>query len=303
MIFYLIFILSFLGVYSKLIPPNINYLGCENNFEINLTNGNQCNRVIKGTGLPESTISIYSTHYLEKTSSAFKYPDVYYNLGSVQSGTFDPPADSPDDYPDYWAKIVNRSLETNEWIFDKYQEFVESDLIEMYVVNGGCFVVVKNTGDFFSIGDPNANTQSGVCCQTPPTYNPIIQMETSQYSFITLNSNGTSLITDCPDQIIANNTKRIFAGGYNQYAVLTDTNNLIVLPNGLYGSKSYFENVDPRFVIFDDTGGCFINPSGKLVKWGSTNLEANDIPKIIIEGITVDKYGNWEYEFTNQDFN
>ncbi len=308
MIFYLTFILLFLCGHSKLIPPSINYLGCGNNFEINLTNRNQCNRIIKGTGLPDSTISIYSTHYLEKTSLAFKYPNVYYNLGSVQSGTFDPPADSPDDYPDYWAKIVNGSLETNEWIFDKYQEFVESDLIEMYVVNGGCFVVVSNNGDFFSIGGPNATTQSGVCCQTPPTYIPITQVKTSQYSFITLNSNGTSLITGCPDQIIANNTKRIFAGGYNQYAVLTDTNKLIVLPNGYLDDvhKTVYDNVDPRFVIFNEQGGgCFLDPSGKLIKWGdeSNDLETNDIPQVLIEGIKVDQYGNWGYEFTNQDFN
>ncbi len=52
-------ILSFLVlITSKLIPPSINYLGCDNNFNIELLNEDECNKVIKGIGYPDSTISI-----------------------------------------------------------------------------------------------------------------------------------------------------------------------------------------------------------------------------------------------------
>ncbi len=299
-------ILSFLVlITSKLIPPSINYLGCDNNFNIELLNEDECNKVIKGIGYPDSTISIYSTHYLEQAGPSYLYPNQYVNLGSVQSGTFDPKIDPDNNYKNYYTEIVNGSLQTNMWYFWKYDEFLSSGLIELYDINNGCIVAVKETGEFLSFG--KSNDSIDVFCQNgpPPYSSPVIAIENSMFSYISVDSNSTSIIYNgYPSYyIVSNNTKSIFAGGYQQYAVLEKNNKLIVMPYGYNVNEIIYYNVDPRFIAFTETGGGFIDTDGKFITWNSPNLQPNDIPQVIVENIQVDSNGNWNYKFTTKDLN
>ncbi len=303
MLKYIIVLLLSVLVTGKLIPPSINYLGCDNNFNIDLLNENECNKVIKGKGYPDSTISIYSTHYLEQAGSSYLYPNQYVNLGSVQSGTFDPKLDPYNNYKYYFTEIVNGSIETNMWYFWKYDEFLSSGLIELYDINNGCIVAIKETGEFLSFGKSN-NSVDVYCQNGPPPYSsPVIAIENSMFSYISVDSNSTSKIYNgYPSYyIVSNNTKSIFAGGYQQYAVLEKNNKLIVMPYGYGVNHLIYYNVNPRFIVFTETGGGFINPDGQFITWNMANLQPNDIPQVIVENIRVDSNGNWNYKFTDKD--
>ncbi len=296
------------NTFARLIPPTITNLGCGSTIQSIITESESCNRIIKGTGVPGSTISIYSTHYLEKAGSNYENPNQYVNLGSLQNDTTDPLKRTESYiYPSYYSKIINGTLITDLYI-ENVKDFVSSELIELYLVNDACLVTFKENGKFMSIGISSGAVNINCASYTVNTV-PIKDIQTSMANFITLDESGTvttwgygGSTGQTNYRVVGTGYKKIFAGGFDQFAYL-DNNNYFTVQG--YDPKIYiwaqFTNVDPRFVIFSYSGGGFIDSDGQLKTWGQTDITKDDFPHIIIEGIQVDSKGNWEYEFSKQD--
>ncbi len=322
MITYLIVIfgLFLTNAFGRLIPPSITTMGCGSKIQTYITELDPCNRVVKGTGVPGSTLSIYSTHYLEQAGSKYYYPNQYVSTGSTQNGTQDPLISPYNYYTFRHAEIINGTLQINmdiSYYSDTIQQFLSSGLIELYFSNDGCIIAINETGKFFSINTGQGSDSQGtpISCQIYEyefldTTIPLKQIATSMSDFITIDEQGTVTKWGYPyntgsttRKIIGSGYKKVYAGGYNQLGYLSNDNIFTVQgydPKiNIYGQ---FSNVDPRFVVFSYSGGGFIDTDGQLKTWGSTDITKDDFPNIIIEGIQVDSKGNWEYEFTDGDF-
>ena len=285
-----IFTILYISIESRLLPPKITKIGCDVDNIIITTSFESCNRIIRGTSEPGTTISIYSTNYLERAGPNFKYLDLYINTGSVQKSIIEYNGN------DMTVEIIDGTIIFSQPLYNYNQNFVNYDIIEMYVINyRNCLIAVKQNNEYDTFGYCQFNSNLD-------DKKNIKEIATSMTGYIVLDFEGKIYIHDYSNIVYDTQIKykKIYAGGIAQYCALTTTNKLIILRGG-GNINLVFEDEEPKFIVFTNLGGGFIDKNRKLQRWGDNKVNVNDFPQIVADNIIVDSNGNWIYELTDDN--
>jgi hypothetical protein len=297
--------------FEKFPPAKLTQLGCNNKINLlvgNTNNINSCERIIKGTGKPNTKISIYSSNYIN--SYVDSYGIMQTNLGSYQKFSYTNLNTKID------IEVVNNAIKTNH-IFNYDNSFFSYDINEFYLIQNAKYVIaVKSNGLIKAFGNDWLDSANAFNQKLP-----LKQLVTNADYAIGLNTNNTIEFYN-PYQVFTGDyyeltrlkeyidslgkIKKIYAGGKEQFGILTEQNLLVIFPSKILGSSNFnynFYQVDPKFILFDyeHNSGCFIDSYGNLRSWNTNFLTKNNFPQIISADIQIDSYGNWEYSLTNDD--
>ncbi len=307
-----------LPVWSAILPANLTQVGLFG--QINIYD--KTNNIIKGTGEPGATIIVQATNYQQTASNTCKYPGQYIGLGSIQDGITNPETSQNVCKPytpcnptvgNYIGEVTNGSakfytyttyttssgpyiVKQDAYMSPDQIEFFKSDIISLFMVENGCFVGTKKSGQTAVYGSIQYPVNVLIT-------NNIVQVETNMVGFVTLNSVGYATAYGPYSGGFNVNVqyKKIFAGGYGLYGGLTIDNTLLITGVGL-DNQVQLSNINIQSIQWTYTGGRIKTTDNVIIYFGNTDTTSQEFPENLTS-IQVDSTGNWAYVLTSENFN
>jgi hypothetical protein len=240
-------------------------------------------KTIKGTGIPDSDITLYSI--------GLKF---FNSLGPVQSGS---------------TLLANAYIEEGRVYasgdsmyggdIGAVLSLLYTDVIELYVINNGAFVALKRFGDVVSWGSES--------CGGGKYLHNIVQIATSTCGFITLNSTGQIQIYGYFENSYTmpqENFIQVYAGGDNIFAAKTIYNSIYIWGNTEY-SGQVFNDIVGGYIVLTGFQCGVVYENNTVINFGNQDNHLNEqyVPYLISNNIRVDSIGDWSYTMTTMDIN
>lgn len=291
--------------YGNIFPaPQITSIGCEySQYYYNL-NSQNCNNLITGTAIPNSTVNLYATNNIDTT-----------NLGSVNYGTLSisNKISVKLSLQNSRINIYNNKFPENiniDGTLVRLNNLLSSNIKQLYIQNDW-FYFLKDNNDFISIITycENINNQCVLSSHGYISEN-IIQVAFGYNGYgIALKTNGRVIgIGNYWNNFLPtqNNFIKIF-GDKSMFCAIDNEGTVIVWSLSNRNQYKIYKNIYPNSLAFNsnklilkDINETIIGINSYLQEESDDN-DINYLPKKFICNIQVNSNGIWQYRMTNND--